>query len=86
MWALKKWCVTKVAHCIDKVQFVDGSSLIMGGSRGGTGVLDPLENRKKYSFFGNTGPDPIENLKAQHVLSQHYITDHHQSSGETPFK
>ena len=71
---------------MDKVQFADGSSLIMGGSRGGDRGSGPPGKSQKYSFFGNTGPDPVENLKAQHVPSQNYITGHHRSSGEMPFK
>ena len=51
----------------------------MGGSRGGTGGPDlplPLENHKNIVFFfSNTGPDPLENHKATHVPSQHYMTD-----------
>ena len=79
---------------MDTVQFADGSSLIMGGSRGGggedrrsrPGSRPPLENHKNIVFFSNTGPDPIENLKAIHVPSQHYMTGHHRSASETPFK
>ena len=75
---------------MDTVQFADGSSLIMGGPRGGGGGgaegLDPTEKPQKYSFFSNTGPDPIENLKDTHVPSQHYITGHHRSTSEMPFK
>ena len=61
---------------MDTVQFADGNSLIMGGPRGGggRGSGPPLKKHKKYSFFSNTGPDPIENLKDTHVPSQHYIT------------
>ena len=59
---------------MDTVQFADGSSLIMSGLRGGgTGGPDPpppLENHKNIVFFINTGPDPVENLKAKHVPSQ----------------
>ena len=47
---------------MDTVQFADGSSLIMGGFRGGTGGRDPLENHKNIVSFSNTGPDPVENL------------------------
>ena len=38
----------------------------MGGSRGGgTGGPDPSpEKSQKYSFFSNTGPDPLNNQKA----------------------
>ena len=36
-------------------------------------------------YFSNTGPDPVENLKATHVPSQHYMTAHHWSASETPF-
>ena len=38
----------------------------MGGSRGGQGVRTPPppENSQKYSFFSNTGPDPLKNHKA----------------------
>ena len=73
---------------MDTVQFADGSSLIMSGSRGGTGGPDPppLENHKNIVFFINTGPDPVENLKAKHVPSQHYMTGQHRSASETPFK
>ena len=75
---------------MDTVQFADGSSLIMGVSRGGggggQGVRNPTGKSQKYSFFSNTGPDPIENLKATHVPSQHYMTGHHRSACETPFK
>ena len=73
---------------MDTVQFADGSSVIMSGSRGGTGGPDPppLENHKNIVFFINTGPDPIENLKAKHVPSQHYMTGQHRSASETPFK
>ena len=74
---------------MDTVQFADGSSLIMSGSRGGgAGGPDPPPPGKlqKYSFFINTGPDPVENLKAKHVPSQHYMTGLHRSASETPFK
>ena len=75
---------------MDTVQFADGSSLIMSGSRGGdrgSGPLPPpLENHKNIVFFINTGPDPVENLKAKHVPSQHYMTGQHRSASETPFK
>ena len=73
---------------MDTVQFADGSSLIMSGSRGGTGGPDPppLENHKNIVFFIKTGPDPVENLKAKHVPSQHYMTGQHRSASETPFK
>ena len=73
---------------METVQFADGSSLIMSGSRGGAGGPDPppLENHKNIVFFINTGPDPVENLKAKHVPSQHYMTGQHQSASETPFK
>ena len=72
---------------MDTVQFADGSSLIMSGSRGGTGGPDPPPGKsQKYSFFINTGPDPVENLKAKHVPSQHYMTGQHRSASETPFK
>ena len=68
-----------------------GSSLIMSGSRGGTGGPDPPPppppgKSQKYTFFINTGPDPVENLKAKHVPSQHYMTGQHRSASETPFK
>ena len=59
--------VTQYGHS----SFADGSSLIMGGSRGETGGPDPLENHKNIVFFSNTGLDPLENLKATHVPSQH---------------
>ena len=75
---------------MDTVQFADGNSLIMSGSRGGTGGPDPPPppgKSQKYSvFFINTGPDPVENLKAKHVPSQHYMTGQHRSASETPFK
>ena len=67
---------------MDTIQFADGSSLIMGGSRGGRGSGPPGKS-PKYSFFSNTGPDPVENLKATHVPSQHYMTDHYRSISET---
>ena len=69
---------------MDTVQFADGSSLIMGGSRGGAGVRTSWKI-KEYVFFSNTGPDPIENLKATLVPSQHYMMGHHWSASETPF-
>ena len=55
---------------------------------GWTGGPDPppLENHKNIGFFINTGPDPVENLKAKHVPSQHYMTGQHRSASETPFK
>ena len=73
---------------MDTVQFADGSSLIMSGSRGGGagGPDPPLENHKNIVFFINIGPDPVENLKAKHVPSQHYMTGQHRSASETPFK
>ena len=73
---------------MDTVQFADGSSLIMSGSRGGgQGVRPPPPGKsQKYSFFINTGPDPVENLKAKHVPSQHYMTGQHRSASEMPFK
>ena len=73
---------------MDTVQFADGSSLIMSGSGGGRGGPDPppLENHKNIVFFINTGPDPVENLKAKHVPSQHYMAGQHRSASETPFK
>ena len=73
---------------MDTVQFADGSSLIKSGSRGGTGGPDPppLENHKNIVFIINTGPDPVENLKAKHVPSQHYMMGQHRSASETPFK
>ena len=77
---------------MDTVQFADGSSLIMSGSREGdrgSGPPPPPENHKNIGFFYqyfNTGPDPVENLKAKHVPSQHYMTGQHQSASETPFK
>ena len=71
---------------MDTVQFADGSSLIMSGSGGGRGGPPPLENHKNIVFFINTGPDPVENLKAKHVPSQHYMTGQHRSASETPFK
>ena len=73
---------------MDTVQFADGSSLIMSGSRGGDRGSGPPPPGKsqKYSFFINTGPDPVENLKAKHVPSQHYMTGQHRSASETPFK
>ena len=36
----------------------------MGGFRGGTGGLDPLENYKNIGFLSNTCPDPLKNHKA----------------------
>ena len=74
---------------MDTVQFADGSSLIMSGSRGGdrgSGPPPPTGKSQKYSFVINTGPDPVENLKAKHVPSQHYMTGQHRSVSETPFK
>ena len=78
---------------MDTVQFADGSSLIMSGSRGGDRGSGPPPppppppgKSQIYSFFINTGPDPVENLKAKHVPSQHYMTGQHQSASETPFK
>ena len=75
---------------MDTVQFADGSSLIMGGSRGvgqrvPTPAPPPWKITKIY-FFSNTGPDSVENLKATHVPSQHYMTGHHRAANETPFK
>ena len=64
---------------MDTAQFADGSSLIMGGSRGGQGIRTQI-------VFSNTGQDPVENLKAIHSPSQHYMTGHHRSASETPFK
>ena len=74
---------------MDTVQFADRSSLIMSGSRGGGGQgvrPSPPGKSQKYSFFINTGPDPVENLKAKHVPSQHNMTGQHRSASETPFK
>ena len=75
---------------MDTVQFADGSSLIMSGSRGGgdrgSGPPPPEKSQKYSFFFINTGPDPVENLKAKHVPSQHYMTGQHRSASETPFK
>ena len=75
---------------MDTVQFADGSSLIMSGSRGGdrgSGPPRPPGKSQKYNiFFINTGQDPVENLKAKHVPSQHYMTGQHRSPSETPFK
>ena len=42
----------------------------------------PLENHKNIGFLSNTGPDPV----ATRVPSQHYMTGHHRSASETPFK
>ena len=70
---------------MDTVQFADGSSLIMGGSRGGDRGPDHPGKSQKYSFFSNTGPDPVENLKATHVPSKHHMTGQHRSASETPF-
>ena len=54
---------------------------------GGQGVRTPTGKSQKYRvFFSNTGPDPVENLKATHVSSQHYMTGHHRSASEKPFK
>ena len=50
---------------MDTVQLADGSSLIMGRSRGGTGGLEPPGKSQKYIFFINTGPGPVENLEAK---------------------
>ena len=71
---------------MDTVQFADGSSLIMDGSRGGDKGSGPLLENHKNIVLSNTGPDPVENLKATHVPSQHYMTGHHRSASETPFK
>ena len=71
---------------MDTVQFADGSSLIMSGSRGGYRGSGPGKSQKYSFFFINTGPDPVENLKAKHVPSQHYMTGQHRSASETPFK
>ena len=74
---------------MDTVQFAAGSSLIMSGSGGGRGGPDPPPPPGKSQnivFFINTGPDPVENLKAKHVPSQHYMTGQHRSASETPFK
>ena len=40
----------------------------------------------KIFFFCNTGPDPVENHKATHVPSQHYMTGQHLFASKTPFK
>ena len=60
---------------MDTDQFADGSSLIMGGSRGvkDRGSGPPGKSQKHRFFFSNTGPDPVENIKAAHVPSRHYI-------------
>ena len=50
-----------------------------------TGGPDPPGNHKNI-VFSNTGPDPVENLKATHVPSQHYMTGHRRYASETPFK
>ena len=74
---------------MDTVQSADGSCLIIGDIQrggGGTGSPDPPWKITKISFFSNTGPDPVENLKATHVPSQHYMMGHHRSASETPFK
>ena len=36
----------------------------MGGSRGGTGGLDPPENSQKLGSLSSTGPDTLKNHKA----------------------
>ena len=47
---------------------------------------DPPPGKSQNIFFSNTGPDPVEHLKATHVPCQHYMTGHHRSASETPFK
>ena len=72
---------------MDTIQFAEGSSLIMADPEGGQGVRTPppLENHKNI-VFSNAGPDPVENLKATHEPSQHYMTGHQRSAKETSFK
>ena len=56
----------------------------MGGSRGGTGGLDPpppLKDHKKIDFLSNTGPDPLKIVK---VLGQNSMLGHHRDASETP--
>ena len=37
---------------------------LMGGSRGGSGGPNPLQNNKNIGFLCNTGPDPMKKHKA----------------------
>ena len=46
-------------------------------------VRTPLENHKKYCFFSNTGPDPLENHKATKPA---FIVGLSQPASEIPFK
>ena len=55
--------------------------------RGGAGGPDPLPLESHNNIiFSNIDPGPVENLKATHVPSQHYMTGHHWSASETPLK
>ena len=46
----------------------------MGGSRGGTGGLDPLKNHKNIGFPSNIDPDPLKitKLPGQRSMVGHY--------------
>ena len=52
---------------------------------GETGGPDPLhpEKSQKYSFFSNTGLNP---LKITKLPKQHSMLGHYQHTSETPFK
>ena len=60
----------------------------MGGSRWGTGGLDPrlplaLKILKSKGFLSNTGPDALKNTK---LPSLHSMLGHIRPASETPFK
>ena len=51
--------LSKIAFLFDSIQHSS-----MCGSRGGQGVRTLHKKSQKYSFFSNTGPDPLKNHKA----------------------
>ena len=59
---------------MDTVQFADGSSLIMGGSRVGERDPDPWKITKIF-FFYNTGPDPVKKKSQSYKCTKPALHD-----------
>ena len=81
--SIESEATAQVSHLFNITQVSDVHTMCGSRGGGGRGFGPPLKNHKNIGVLSNSGPDP---LKVTKLPSQHSMLDHHQHTGETPFK